>query len=187
MSGMSKRSMCPPLTRRRWLRLAAGTSFVPGAVARAQPAYELRPWVGVAPALRLADIDGIAWDLAALQGRVVLLNFWATWCEPCRAEMPSLERVARRHESEGLTVLAINFKESAPTIRRFLERVPLALPVLLDRDGTAARAWQTRIFPSTVLVDRAGRPRGVVMGEMDWAGEAAEALLQPLLAGKSRA
>ena len=184
---MPKRSAYPEPTRRRWLRVAAGTLLAGGALARAQPGYELRPWVGAAPALRLTDIDGQPWDLAALQGRVVLLNFWATWCEPCRAEMPSLDLLARRHEADGLTVLAINFKETARTIRRFLERVPLALPVLLDQDGAVTRAWQTRIFPSTVLVDRGGRPRGVVMGEMDWTGDAAQALLQPLLAGKSRA
>jgi thiol-disulfide isomerase/thioredoxin len=173
-------------TRRQWLRVAVGIGLGAGAGLRAQPAYEVRPWVGVSPRLQLDDIDGKAWDLAALRGQVVLLNFWATWCEPCRAEMPSLQQVVQRHAADGLTVLAINFKEAAPTVRRFLERMPLALPILLDRDGAAARAWQTRIFPSTVLVDRQGRARGVVMGEMDWAGDDALALLKPLLAGKPR-
>ena len=183
---MPKRSAFPDPMRRRWLRIAAGALLAGGALARAQPGYAVHPWVGTAPALRLADLDGHPWDLVALQGKVVLLNFWASWCEPCRAEMPSLERIAHRHQGDGLVVLAVNFKETAPTIRRFLERVPLALPVLLDHDGAAARAWQTRIFPSTVLVDRAGLPRGVVRGEMDWTGDAAQALLQPLLAGKPR-
>jgi thiol-disulfide isomerase/thioredoxin len=150
---------------------------------RAQPAYEVRPWVGAAPRLKLDDIDGRRWDLVALQGKVVLINFWATWCEPCRAEMPSLDEAARRHAAEGLTVLAVNFKESASTIQRFLAQTTIELPILLDRDGAAARAWRTRIFPSTVLVDRLGRARGVVVGEMDWTGDAAAALLQPLLGG----
>jgi thiol-disulfide isomerase/thioredoxin len=182
--------MAPPAhhrpTRRALLRGAAGMSLAALAKVHAQPAYEVRPWIGATPPLRLEDLDGRLWALESFGGRVGLLNFWASWCEPCRAEMPSLERLARRREADGLTVLAINFKESAATIRRFLEGTPIGLPVLRDGDGAAARAWQVRIFPSTVLVDRAGRARGVVLGEMDWEGEAAAALLRPLLDAKTR-
>jgi thiol-disulfide isomerase/thioredoxin len=175
-------------TRRTLLRGAAGMWLAALATeAVAQTGYEVRPWLGATPPLRLDDLDGRSWDLQSFAGRALLLNFWASWCEPCRAEMPSLERIARRHEADGLTVLAINFKESGGTIRRFLERTPIGLPVLRDGDGAAARAWQVRIFPSTVLVDRSGRARGVVLGEMDWEGEAAAGLLRPLLEAKTRA
>jgi thiol-disulfide isomerase/thioredoxin len=120
-----------------------------------------------------------------LHGRPVLLNFWATWCEPCREEMPSLQALARRHESDALAVLMVNYRESESTIRRFLERTPLALPVLLDRDGSAARDWTSRVFPTTVLIDRSGRPRHQVVGAVDWAGDDARQWLRELLAGGS--
>jgi thiol-disulfide isomerase/thioredoxin len=128
------------------------------------------------------DLEGKTWTLSSLKGQTVVLNFWASWCEPCRAEMPSLELLARKYAHEGLVVLAVNYQEATPTIERFLAAVPFALPILLDRDGQAARAWTPRVFPSTVLIDRAGRPRHVVLGELDWVGDVALGLIKPLLA-----
>jgi thiol-disulfide isomerase/thioredoxin len=182
--------MHPPLTatasprRRLLLRVAAAASALPAlwpGVARA--AYELRPWPAgkAAPALALPDLDGKVWRLAALQRRVVLLNFWATWCEPCRAELPSLRALQDRHAADGLLVLTVNYQESAATVRRFLASAPSPLPVLLDADGQAAKAWTPRVFPTTVAIDRSGRPRHVVVGEADWDGDAAREWLRPLL------
>jgi thiol-disulfide isomerase/thioredoxin len=149
----------------------------------ARAAHVVRPWPAArpAPALDLTDLDGKAWSLAALKGRPVLLNFWASWCEPCRAEMPSLELLATRHQKAGLVVLSINYQEPTPTIRHFLEALPFSLPILLDRDGDAASAWTPRVFPTTVLIDRAGTPRSSVIGELDWMGDTARALVEPLL------
>lgn len=154
------------------LALASGAS---------RAAYQVRPWTHAAPALGLKDLDGKAWELPALQGRAVLLNFWATWCDPCREEMPSLQALARRHEGE-LSVLMVNYREGAATIQRFLERMPMGLPVLLDSDGTAARAWTSRVFPTTVLIDRSGRPRYQVVGAVDWSGDEARQWLREVLA-----
>ena len=153
---------------------------------RAQAAHVVRPWPEgkAAPALSLADLDGKMWNLAALKGQVVALNFWATWCEPCRAEMPSLELLAAQHERDGLTILAVNYKESLPTVKRFLETLPFSLPILLDRDGNATGDWTPRIFPTTVLIDRAGVPRLSVLGELEWNGPVARELVAPLLAGR---
>ena len=176
-------SMTPSLsTRRAVLALAVAAPF--GATA----AYQLRDWPSQqpVPALLLNDLDGKSWSLSDLRGRAVLLNFWATWCEPCRAEMPSLQALAQRHAADGLVALTVNYQESDLTIRRFLEQTPITLPVLLDRDGAAAKAWTPRVFPSTVLVDRSGRPRRVVVGEVDWSGEDAKAWMADLLKSVSR-
>ncbi|HET7525629.1 MAG TPA: TlpA disulfide reductase family protein [Burkholderiaceae bacterium] len=146
-------------------------------------AHQLRPWTATrAPPLSLSDLDGKTWELTALEGRAVLLNFWATWCEPCREEMPSLEVLAKRHRADPMVVLTVNYQESESGIRRFLERVPLGLPVLLDRDGSATKAWTPRVFPTTVLIDRSGHPRHQVVGAVDWAGAEARQWVAELLA-----
>jgi thiol-disulfide isomerase/thioredoxin len=150
----------------------------------AEPGYEWRPWPRGkrVPLLELDALDGPRWRLSAQRGRVVLVNFWATWCEPCRAEMPALARLAQQREAEGLSVVAANYREGASAIQRFFERLGVSLPVILDRDGAAAAAWTPRVLPSTVIFDRQGHPAGVLVGELDWEGGAAQALLDPLLA-----
>jgi len=174
-------------TRREALRLSMswtlGALSVIGLPGTANAAHMVQPWAPgkPTPPLNLADLDGNTWNLAALQGQVVVLNFWASWCEPCRAEMPSLELLATRHERKGLTVLAVNFKETVPAIKRFLEVSPVTLPILLDRDGDRATAWTSRMFPSTVLIDRGGIARTTVVGELDWMGAVARDLIEPLL------
>lgn len=125
------------------------------------------------PPLVLPGMDAPAWDLAAARGQVVALNFWASWCEPCRDEMSSLELMAQRHAGDGLQVVAVNFKEGEAAIRRFVERMALSLPVLRDADGAAARAFGVRLFPTTVIVGRDGRARFSVVGETDWTAEPA--------------
>lgn len=173
-------------TTRRQL-LAGAVAFALPALARA--AHLVRPWPAgkPTPPLALTDLDGKAWSLAALKGRPVLLNFWASWCEPCRAEMPSLELLQTRHEKAGLVILSVNYQEPLPKIRRFLETLPFSLPILLDRDGEAAAAWTPRVFPTTVLIDRSGAPRSTVIGELDWMGDTARGLIEPLLAAVQRA
>jgi thiol-disulfide isomerase/thioredoxin len=171
-------------TRRRVIALGVAAAAFGGSLQVARAAHMVRPWTSgrAAPALDLADLDGKRWSLAAQRGQVVVLNFWATWCEPCRTEMPSLELLAQRHEHDGVLVLAVNFKEAAPAIRRFLQVQPVSIPILLDADGDATSAWTPRVFPSTVLVDRQGQPQTLVLGEMDWMGSEASALVRPLVA-----
>ena len=171
-------------TRRQVMGLSLAATAVLALPGLARAAHVVRPWPAgkPTPPLALTDLEGKRWSLAALQGQPVVLNFWASWCEPCRAEMPSLELLATRHERAGLLVLSVNYKEPAPTIRRFLEALPFTLPILLDGDGEAAAAWTPRVFPTTVLIDRGGMPRSSVIGELDWLGGTARDLIEPLLA-----
>ncbi|MDQ6639319.1 MAG: TlpA family protein disulfide reductase [Pseudomonadota bacterium] len=155
----------------------------------ATAAHVVRAWPAgrPVPPLDVVDLAGKPWRLEALAGQVVILNFWATWCEPCRLEMPSLDAMAARRRREGVVVAAINYKEAREVIQRFLERSPFKSPVLLDSDGDATVAWTPRVFPSTVIVGRNGLPVHVVVGELDWEGAEAGALLDPLVAAPGRA
>ena len=112
-----------------------------------------------APALKLADLDGTVHDLAALKGKVVLINFWATWCPPCRREMPSMERLSQALAGEPFVVLAVDVGEDADTIDAFtsqLDTVP-TFPILLDTRSRVMQAWKVAGLPTTYLVDKRGR------------------------------
>ena len=145
-------------------------------------ALELKPWTGGAtPPLELSDLDGKTHRLADYRGRAVLVNFWATWCEPCREEMPSFERLRAALESQRVTVLAVNLAEPEARIRRFLDTMPLGYPVLLDRDGTTARAWQARVLPATYILAPDGTIRYRHLGELDWSSAEVRELILKLL------
>ena len=156
------------LTRRRAIALALA-AVAPLRDEPAAAASVVHPWPAAkpVPGLDLDDLDGKRWRLAALAGRVVLLNFWATWCEPCRLEIPSLDALARQHRDRDLVILAVNYRETVPVIRSFLERTPYRATILLDADGDAATDWTPRIFPSTVLIGRNGKPTATVLGDLD--------------------
>ncbi|MBW8329695.1 MAG: TlpA family protein disulfide reductase [Thiobacillus sp.] len=111
-----------------------------------------------APALKLKDLDGATHDLGQLKGRVVLINFWATWCPPCRREMPSMERLSQAFKGEAFSVLAVDVGEDADTIETFtgqLDTLP-TFPILLDTRSQAMQAWQVAGLPTTFLVDPQG-------------------------------
>jgi thiol-disulfide isomerase/thioredoxin len=124
-------------------------------------------------------VDGAAWSLAQQMGRPVLLNFWASWCPPCLAELPSLVLLAQQSGARGLFVVAVNFRESADTVRRMRATHGQSLLWLRDSYGEAARDWGVRSFPTSVLIDHTGRARLSVQGELDWA----ESEVQQRLAG----
>ncbi len=133
------------------------------------------------PPLDAPNLQGERVRLADFQGRAVLLNFWATWCPPCRAEMPSLQALHHWWGDDQLAVLALNHREAGRTARRFIESAGLTLPVLLDPLGDVTRAWGVRLFPTTVLIDRQGRARQLVQGEVDWESPAALGWVDRLL------
>ena len=173
-------------SRRHFLKTAFATASVvawpkAGAQYLTGEAYELSPWAGPLAAFSLVDTTGRTWRTADLTGRAVLLNFWASWCEPCRAEMPTLQQMADLYGPEQLLVLAINFKEPPARALQFAKSTGVTLPVLLDTDGRAAQRWAVKVFPTTLAIDRHGQPRLRVRGEVDWTGKAAEKLIAPLL------
>ena len=165
------------LSRRDWLALLLASASVPPAQAQ----YRSSPWPAgqVQPPLAAQDLLGKTWDLAALKGRVVLLNFWATWCGPCKEEMPTLQTLAEM-EGDDLAVLAIDVAEPVARVRRYLQATDLRLTVLRDPEGDIARAWGVTVFPTTVLIDTQGHARQVVLGAVDWTGPEAARWLKTL-------
>ena len=152
----------------RWLRVVACAFLLPAALVLALAAplrgQELRDGLSVAygnppaPRLALEDIDGREHRLADLRGRVVVVNFWATWCPPCVAEMPAIQRMHVMLEGEGLSVLAVNAGESAEDIRSFVRDFDPALtfPLLRDPKGDTFAQWRVRGLPHTFVVDGSG-------------------------------
>jgi thiol-disulfide isomerase/thioredoxin len=139
------------------------------ALALPAAAEELKPWAGGAtPPLELADLRGRKHSLADYRGKVVLVNFWATWCEPCREEMPSMERLRVSLAERPFAVLAVHLAEPESRIAKFLDTVPVGFPILLDRDTKTTRAWQAKVLPATYIVGPDGAIRYRHVGELDW-------------------
>jgi len=143
---------------------------------------ELKPWGGgAAPSLVLRDLQGREHKLADYRGKVVVLNFWATWCVPCREEMPSMQRLADKLAGRPFAVLAVDFGEGAPRVSEFLKKVPVRFTVLLDRDTSAATAWKVKVLPTTLVLDREQRIRYSVVGDLDWDSQFVEDTIKKLL------
>jgi thiol-disulfide isomerase/thioredoxin len=125
----------------------------------------LRPWpTASSPApLALPDTNGKQWNLADLRGKVVVLNFWASWCGPCVEELPILNGLA---DSAGdkLVVLGVNYKEPSWTVERFSREHAFHYPVLLDKTGEHFKRWTNGVMPTTVLIGRDGKPRWRAIG-----------------------
>lgn len=132
-----------------------------------------------APTLRLKDSDDQMVDLTQFQGRVVLVNFWATWCPPCRTEFPSLGRVRERFPRDHFEVIAVNVGEEAETVFSFTGDT--GFPVVYDTDAQTMAAWGVRGLPTTFLVDRQGRLAYRATGGREFDAADIVALIEPLL------
>jgi len=123
------------------------------------------PWIGKpAPEFQLNTLNGQSVSLSDLKGRPVLINFWATWCGPCRMEMPFLQQIYDEWQGKGLVLLAINIGESPSQIAEFMQSQWLSLPVLLDGEGNIAVMYNVRAIPITFFIDRDGIIQDVKVG-----------------------
>lgn len=148
----------------------------------AASAGELKVWSGGrTPPLTLRDIDGKVHDLAAYKGQVVLVNFWATWCAPCRDEMPAIQRLKKKLAGKPFVVLAVNVDEPESRIRNFLEKMPLDFPILIDGGKVATKSWKVSVLPASFIIGRDGRARYSLTGELAWDHDSVVSLLAELL------
>ncbi len=134
------------------------------------------PAGNLAPDFKLQNLDGQSISLSSLRGRPVMLNFWASWCGPCRAEMPHIQAVFEdeKWKDQGLVILAVNIGESSSTAKKFVEDNSLSFPVLLDSDQSVARDYNVRGIPATFFIDKDGIIKDMKIGafsnkaEIDW-------------------
>lgn len=151
-------------------------------------AQEIKPWKGGAtPPLALRGMDGAPVGLRDFRGRVLLVNFWATWCDPCREEIPALERLRARMKDQPFELLMVNYGESNAAVSRFLTKLGVTVPVALDPEKQTAGKWRVAGLPTTFLVDANGKIRYSSFGENDWSAGEPFAVVERLVAEASRA
>jgi peroxiredoxin len=138
-----------------------------------------------APDFALDDLTGKRVTLKEQRGKVVFLNFWATWCPPCIQEMPTMEKLHQDLGKDGLVILAINFQETPKQVNEFFREHSLAFSALLDRDGKVFELYQAWALPMSAIINKRGELVGKAMGYRDWHSEEARQLFQELLAEES--
>jgi peroxiredoxin len=120
------------------------------------------------PDFNLKDVDGNSYRFSDLRGKVIIVNFWATWCPPCRAEMPSMQRAWEQLREEGILMLAIDVGEDEDAIFEFTASYPVEFPILLDTESDVSEAWQVRGLPTTFVIDQWGRKVYRAVGGREW-------------------
>lgn len=135
-----------------------------------------------APEFSLEKLEGGSNTLAEQQGKLILLNFWATWCMPCREEMPGLELLWQKYRAQGLVILAVAVETgSQQRVRNFQQKLQLSFPILLDPDDRAGSAYRVSDLPASYLIDRQGRILSRIVGSLDWVDPGIDQLIQQLL------
>ncbi|HEY3305818.1 MAG TPA: redoxin domain-containing protein, partial [Candidatus Binatia bacterium] len=137
-----------------------------------------------APDFSLEDLSGKRLSLKDLRGKVVFLNFWATWCVPCRQEMPLMEALHREFKDQGLEIVAVNFREDKKAVEKFFAELGLTFKVLLDYDGNVSNEYGAWSLPLTYIINRKGEFVGKTIGDRKWDSEDARAFFRELLEEK---
>ena len=131
--------------------------------------------------IQLKDVYGNMIRLADFRGKVVFLNFWATWCPPCIIEMPSMEKLHRRYKDKNFAMVAINLQETDAQVKSFFEKFKLSFTALLDSDGEVATWFGVGSLPTTIVLDKEGRIIGSALGPREWDSPASIALFDYLI------
>lgn len=190
---MTVTTVRPPAMRVRWwLWLAQGLLIVtPYGPARAQSSVPalLKPLDLVAYSSRTAPppfgggtVDAKQVSMTELRGKVVVVNFWATWCLECRQEMPALERLYRELAAQGFVIVGVNVREKKDTAQRYAKELGLTFPLVLDPDGKINALYGVVGLPATFLIGRDGRAVAFAIGPREWGSAPARALFNALLA-----
>ncbi|MDJ0806853.1 MAG: TlpA disulfide reductase family protein [Gammaproteobacteria bacterium] len=167
--------------------LALGCFLMPHYVGAEQPplSYSMTalPVPQAAADFTLADMDDETYTLSHYRGKVVMLNFWATWCPPCRREMPSLERLYNKLKDQGFVVIAVNQFEDPDLVFEFTGRLSLVptFPILFDRDSRVAEKFEVKGLPTTYLLDKEGRIRYRAIGGREFDHIEIEGMIKELL------
>ena len=129
----------------------------------------------------LKDLNGNEGHLEDYRGKVIFLNFWATWCSACLVEMPSMEKLYSEFKNKGFIILAVDMQEDIEKVRKFKEKFKLSFPILLDAEGVVVSHNGVNAIPATFLIDRAGYLHAAALGARDWASGDAFLLIKHLL------
>jgi thiol-disulfide isomerase/thioredoxin len=151
------------------------SSFVPTS-AWAQFDKTAWPANAATPKIEAVDLQGKAWNTAELAGKVVVLNFWATWCAPCKDELPTLQTLHDISDAHTV-VLTINVREPAARAARYMQSTGMTFPVISDAKGELAKRWGVTVYPTTILIAPNGQARWRIVGDVDWSGAQANAWL----------
>ena len=155
--GLTSKRVMPIRSLRWFLTLLATVGVI--AVVQAQPATGAR-----APEIGKNDMNGHSLTMRGLRGKVVIVDFWASWCDPCREEMPVLERLYQQYKDHGLVVIGVSVDRTVGNVRGFLNRTPVSFPIVHDADHQLADRYQPPRMPSSYIIDRRGVVRHVHEG-----------------------
>ena len=142
---------------------------------------------GIAPPveIKLENIDGKSVNVSDFKGKIVVLNFWTTWCPDCRIEMPEMEKLYKRFKEDDFVMVSINLRESSQKVSAFFKKHKLTFIALLDSNGSVGTSFGIRSIPTTFILDKQGGLLGKALGPRDWGGRKATALFETLVRSKT--
>ena len=164
------------------LRIIWGLLISLSCLGLAHGQYEKTPWpiTQKTPPFLLKDVNGREYKAETLRGKKVVLNFWATWCAPCKEELPSLQIFSDLQNPEQVLVLTINVKEPPSRAQRFMQNNQINLPLISDTQGELAQKFGVKVYPTTLLLDTQVQIKWRVMGEVDWTSAEPQAWVNSL-------